>query len=82
MRGHEIPSELTLPLLGAAAMTAGVVLYQIARRPAPKAVSTTLSAEGSTDRAVPEPGLRSEQSTDVALQKNEGLLQGLKEGGL
>ncbi len=82
MRVRETLSKLTLPLLGAVAMTAGAVLYQIARRPAAKAVSTTLSAEGSTDRSVPEPGLRSEQSTDVALQRNEALLRRLREGGL
>ena len=33
MRARDALSELTLPLLGAAVLTAGAVLYQIARRP-------------------------------------------------
>ncbi len=80
MRARDALSELTLPLLGAAVLTAGAVLYQIARRPTPE-MSPGASSGESRPGSVPPP-LRKESSGDVALHQNESLVKRLREHGL
>ena len=80
MRARDTLSSLALPLIGAAALTAGALLIQIARRPPSQAGSEAPSADGSGPQATAGHGDRA--SGAVAFQKNESLLRRLRKRGL
>jgi len=82
MRIRDTLSNLTLTVLGAAALTAGALLYQITRRPSPEGTSAAPSAEGSDSAAGPSADLGELRPGEIAFQKDESLLRRLRERGL
>ena len=82
MRTRDTLSNLVLTVIGAAALTAGVLLYPITRRPSSSPTSSAPLEEGSDAQSTSLGGLGEKRSGQIAFQKDESLLRRLRERGL
>ncbi len=80
MRTRGALSNFTLSLLGAAAVTAGALFFQFARRPAPR--GSDLASSGSSVPSPPQARPLDVSPRDAALDPDESFLRRLREHGL